>query len=400
VRVVLSIPAVRIVLGASMVAQFVFWMGEVAMTWSMASLGVSPLWVALMQTATSLPFFLLGLPSGAVADMMDKRRLLLLTQLWIASVAALLAITVVGGLMNPHLLLALAFVNGCGIAMRLPLVASLLPQLVSREQLPDALAFNAVAYNMARIFGPILAGVLISFGGVVWVFWSMAALALLSVWPVWRWRWRAKVQVARTPLGPAIREGLSFVWGSPPVRLLLLRISLFFFHACALLALLPLLVREMPDAGAAHYTLLLSCMGVGGVLGATVLAPRARGRVSTNVLVTSSILLLSASMLLVAWSTRLWVVAPAMLVAGLGWLAAGNSLTIATQVALPDRLRARGMAIYQSALMGGTALGAACWGKLAEFIGVPGSVTIAAVSGSAVALMLARAAARKPNPQE
>jgi len=390
VKVVLSNPALRIVLGVTLIAHFSVWMGEVAMTWTMASLGASPLAVALMQSATTLPLFLLGLPSGAVADMLDKRRLLIATQLWLASGAVLLALATVGGAMSPPLLLALACASGCGLAMRLPLVASLVPRLVKREQLAEALGFNAISYNVARIFGPLLAGVLIVLGGSLAVFVTMAVLSLLASVAVIRWTWSGEPARARTALLPAMREGLLFVSRSRPVRPLVLRITLFFFHSCALTALLPLIVQRLPDARAVHYTLMLSCMGVGGVLGVMVVAPLARRAMSMDALVTWSIGALALAMLLVAWSSQLVVMGVGMALAGLSWLVTANSLTVATQVALPDHLRARGMALYQSALMGGTALGAACWGKLAEGIGIAQAVSVAALMALASALSVAR----------
>jgi MFS family permease len=158
----LKLPVFRMLWGTWLVANICMWMNDVAAAWMMTSMTTSPIWVALVQSASTLPVFLLGLPSGALADILDRRRYFVMTQFWVAGVATLLCITVISGVMTPPLLLALTFANGIGLAMRWPVFAAIVPELVPRPQLPSALALNGIAMNASRIVGPLVAGALIA----------------------------------------------------------------------------------------------------------------------------------------------------------------------------------------------------------------------------------------------
>ena len=184
----LAIPAYRKLWTIWLAANVSMWMNDVAAAWMMTSLNTSPLWVALVQTASTLPMFLLGLPSGAMADILDRRRYFIATQCWVAAVALLLCLAVLTDVITPPLLLALTAANGIGLAMRFPVFVALVPELVPRAQLPTALALNGVAMNSSRIAGPLIAGALIASAGSAWVF---VLNALLSVWSaVMLMRWR------------------------------------------------------------------------------------------------------------------------------------------------------------------------------------------------------------------
>src|SRR5690242_18503492 len=150
-------------------ANTTMWMNDVAAAWLMTSLAPSPLWVALVQSASTLPVFILGLPSGAFADILDRRRYFMMTQLWVAGVASIIYVTAMAGWMNAPLLLALTFANGVGLAMRWPVFAAIVPELVPRSQLPAALALNGIAMNASRIIGPLVAGAIIASAGSAWV---------------------------------------------------------------------------------------------------------------------------------------------------------------------------------------------------------------------------------------
>src|SRR3990167_4867016 len=171
-------PVFRMLWITWLMANVCMWMNDVAAAWLMTSLTTTPLWVALVQTAATLPMFVLGLPSGALADGLDRKRYFLVTQLWVAVVAVLLSITVFLGWMSPPVLLALTFANGIGLAMRWPVFAAIVPEIMPRPQLPAALALNGVSMNASRIIGPLVAGAIIAGAGSAWVFVLNAVLSL------------------------------------------------------------------------------------------------------------------------------------------------------------------------------------------------------------------------------
>jgi MFS family permease len=362
-----------------MAANICMWMNDVAAAWLMTSLTPSPIWVALVLAASTLPVFLLGLPSGALADILDRRRYFIVTQFWVAAVALVLCLTVVMGGMTAPLLLALTFANGVGLAMRWPVFSAIVPELVPRAQLPAALALNGVAMNASRIIGPLVAGALIASAGSEYVFIVNAVLSLLCGFVIMRWR-REHVPspLGRERLVSAMRVGVQFVRQSARLRAVLLRIALFFFHSTALLALLPLVARGLHSGDAGTFTLLLASMGFGAIFVVAFLLPRLRRSLSRDALVLGGMGLQAAATAVVALAPNVYVAAPAMFLAGAAWITTANSLSVSAQLALPDWVRARGMSIFQMAIMGASASGAAVWGQIATVTSVPISMLIAA----------------------
>ena len=385
----LRLPVFRMLWFTWLAANTTMWMNDVAAAWLMTSLAPSPLWVALVQTASTLPVFLLGLPSGAMADTLDRRRYFMITQFWVALVAALLCAVVLLKAMNPPLLLALTFFNGIGLAMRWPVFAAIIPEVVPRPQLPAALALNGVSMNSSRIIGPLAAGAIIASVGIQWVFVLNAALSLTAAFIIMRWRREHhESPLGRERLPRAMRVGLQFVRQSQRMRAMLLRVFLFFLHSTALLALLPLLARALPGGAAGTFTLLLASMGAGAIVAALSM-PRIRRLMPLERLILVGTCVQAGSALAVAWAPSIYLAVPAMMLSGAAWISVANSLTVATQMALPDWVRARGMSIYQMALMGSTALGAATWGQIATVTDIHTSVGLASVS-SVVALLVAQ----------
>ena len=390
----LRTPTFRLLWSVTLVANICMWMNDVAAAWMMTSLTTSPVLVALVQTASTLPVFLLGLPSGALADILDRRRYFIFTQFWVAVVAVLLCAALALDAMNAPLLLALTFANGIGMAMRWPVFSALIPEVISKPMLPSAMALNAVAMNASRIVGPLVAGALIASAGTLWVFvlnavLSIAAGLLLLTWQ----RTHVTHPLGRERLPSAMRVGLQFIKESPRMRAVIARTVAFFFMSTAIMALLPLTAKRFDGigfiSGAGVFTLLLASMGAGAIIGAMFL-PRIRQMFTGEPLVLTGTLLQAASTVGVALAPNLPLAVVCMMTAGLSLIATANTLGVKAQMALPNWVRARGMSAYQMSIMGGTAIGAALWGKMAALSSVPVSLIAAAVTGVVCMLIVQR----------
>ena len=364
-----------------LIANLCMWMNDVAAAWLMTTLTSQPNWVALVQTAATLPVFLLGLPSGALADILNRKHFLFFTQLWVAVVGALLALAAFAGVLTPPLLLLLLFFNGVGLALRWPVFSAIVPELVPRPQLPAALALNGASMNAARIGGPLIAGALIASLGSAWVFGLNAVLSVGAAVIISRWRRpHTPHPLGRESLRGAMRVGLQYVMQSYHLKGVLLRIALFFFHSTALIALLPLVARQVEGGNAGTFTVLLAAMGAGAIASTFVL-PQLRRAFPRDRLVLAGAFTQALMMALMAVTRSLWLAVPAMLLCGAAWLTTANSLSVSAQVSLPDWVRARGMSMYQMAIMGATASGAAVWGQVATWTSVPLTLGIGAASG-------------------
>ena len=386
----LSIPVFRMLWFTWLAANISMWMNDVAAAWMMTSLTTSPMLVALVQTASTLPVFLLGLPSGALADILDRKRFFLLTQLWVAVVALLLCGVVFAGWMSPPLLLAMTFANGIGLALRWPVFSAIVPELVPRHQLPAALALNGVSMNASRIIGPLVAGALIASLGSAYVFMLNAVLALVAAIVVSRWKREPTLHpLGREKLLSAMRVGMQFMAQSKHLQGVLVRICLFFFHSTALIALLPLVARDLPGGGAGTFTLLLASMGAGAIVAALNMQ-RLRSIWSRDGLVVRGSALQSLAMGVVAFAPHAAIAAIAMAIAGMAWITTANTLSVSAQFGLPDWVRARGMSMYQMAIMGASAAGAAIWGQVATHYTITASLVVAAATGVLTMLLANR----------
>jgi MFS family permease len=366
---------------AYLAANMTMWMNDVAAAWLMTTLTTSPVMVALVTAASTLPVFLLGLPSGAMADIVDRRRYFAVTQLWVSVVALVLAVVSLSGQLTAPVLLALTFANGVGLAMRWPVFSAIVPQIVPRAQLPSALALNGVSMNLSRVVGPMLAGGLIAAVSPAAVFALNALLAALSF--VLILRWRSEPRTSTLPgerfLG-AMRVGLNFALQSQRLKAVLLRIFLFFLQSAGLSALLPLVASQLHGGGPATFTVMLSCLGAGAIV-AAMYFPRWRARFDRDQFVRTGVLVHALLSCLIVVVQEVWFAVPAMVVLGMAWISVANSLAVAAQTALPDWVRARGMSIYQVCLMGGAAAGALLWGQVASFSSVQTAIVSAAAFG-------------------
>ncbi len=388
----LSHPVFRALWISSLVSNIGTWMQNVGAAWAMTSLSPSPLMVALVQSATSLPVFVVGLPAGAVADIVDRRRLLLVTQTWMLAAAALLAVLAFVDLMTPTTLLVLTFALGIGVAMNTPTWQAITAELVQPSELTRAVALNALPINIGRAVGPAIGGVLVAAAGPTLVFALNAAsfVAVLAV--VYRWRRQAPRALlpAERVIG-ATRAGLRYARHAPQLAAVLVRTGVFIVCGSAFWALLPVIARRDLGLSALGYGLLLTCFGFGAVVGAALL-PRVKRRFTVDAVVALATVLFA----LVSALTALWRFIPglgiAMMLGGVAWIAMMASLNGAAQTAVPAWVRARALGIYLLVFQGGLGVGSALWGLAAQHVGV----SIALASSAAAAILGLTAILRWP----
>lgn len=365
---------------ASVASNIGTWMHTVGASWLMATLAASPLLIALVQTATTLPVFLLGLPAGVMADLVDRRKLLIFTQSWMLGVAGLLGILVMFGAVGPWWLLCLTFALGVGSAMNGPAWAAAIPELVPRNELPAAVALNSVGFNIARAVGPALGGIVMAAAGAGAVFISNAVSFLGVILVLWRWKeGPPAVREPGTRFRDAMREGLIYVRGARPFHAVLARAGMFSLAASALWAMLPVVARDEMKSTSLGYGILLGCLGTGSVVGAALLAP-VRSRYSVDKIVAAGVVLFAIATIGLAWMKTLALAAPAMLLGGVAWLTVMSSFNVCAQTAPPQWMRARALAFYLLVFQGALALGSGMWGEIARHFGVRASLNIAAAA--------------------
>jgi MFS family permease/quinol monooxygenase YgiN len=375
----LAEPIFRALWIATVASNIGTWMEDVGESWLMVSLTTSPMLVALVETAGSLPVVLLALPAGALADVVDRRRLLLITQSWMLVSAAVLGVFTLAGMVTPWLLLLLTFILGLGTAMNGPVWQAIIPDLVPRRELPAAVTLVGVAINVSRAVGPALGGLLVAAAGSGVVF-LLNAVSFLGVMIV-IYRWQPTPRQSTMPpehiLG-AMRAGLRYVRHAPELRAALIRTSVFILCASALWALLPLQARHALGLGSFGYGMLLGCIGAGAVAGAAFL-PKLRQKVSNNLLVIGATVLFAGVTAVVAHVHVPVVAGAAMILGGVAWIAVMSSFNTAAQTAAPAWARARALSIYLLVFMGGMAIGSAAWGAVAARFGVVTALTCAAL---------------------
>lgn len=374
---------------AAVISNIGLWMQNVGAAWLMTSLTESPLPVALLQAAGSLPVFLVGLPAGAIADIVDRRRLLLLTQGWMLLAGMGLSWVTAVDWVNVEWLLAFTFALGLGAAVSAPSWQAVIPELVPRSELLAAVALNGVGINIARAIGPAIAGVVVAARGPEAVF-LLNALSFLGVIVV-LFRWKRQPNQRTTPpehiLG-AMRAGIRYVQHAQALQAVLVRAGLFILCGSALWALLPVLARRDLGLGATGYGVLLGCLGAGAISGATLL-PKARRRFSLDHLVISATIVFAIVTLLFAYLRLFGLLCAVMLVGGIAWIALMSSLNAAAQLVVPKWVQARALGMYQIVFQGGMALGSFIWGALAIRLGTPATLSIAGV-GLILGLLAAR----------
>jgi len=353
------------------------WMQTVGAQWLL--IDRSPLLVSLVQTASSLPIVVLALPAGALADVVDRRRLLLGAQAAMFLAAAALAVTTFLGVTSPALILGLTFALGCGTALSAPAWQAIQPDLVDRQLLPQAAALNGLNMNLARAVGPAIGGFVVAAVGAGWVF-ALNAVSFVGI-AIVVLCWRSPALDETGPperLVEALRAGGRYVRHARIVRRLLYRAVLFIPAASAVWALLPVVAANRLGLGSGGYGLLLGMVGIGAVAGA-VLIPRVRARVGSARLVTGAMVVTAVCLAVVATVENPFGVGVALLPVGGSWIAVMSSLNSSLQLALPNWVRARGLAYYLVVFQGAQALAAVVWGVVADMTSVPVALLAAAV---------------------
>jgi MFS family permease len=342
-----------------------------------------------VQAATIMPVFLLALPGGALADIVDRRVFLLGTQIWTILAATLLAILTLCHLMTAIWLLALTFAIGIGSALTAPAWSAIVPELVPREDMVQAIALNGIGYNLTRAVGPAIAGFLILLGGSSLTFsmYAVSILAVIGALFAWR-RSRRFTGLPREHFVSAMRAGMRFVRNTPAIQAAMIRTASYSIPASAPWALLPLYVRHDLALGPGMYGLILGMMGVGGVTSGMLL-PLVRAKVSRGGTVVGCTLLSCAGMAVVAVSGHWLPAAFGMLLFGLGWTSAFATIQAAAQLVCPPWVRARALSLYQLAQNGALTLGSIGWGILGGEIGIPHTFLTASIVGL-ILMLIAR----------
>ncbi len=370
-------PLFRTLWIAAVVSYTGTWMQNVGAAWLMTSLTMSPLMVGLVQAAGSIAVFMVVLPAGALADMVDRRKLLLFTQSWMVLAAAALGALTLAGKITPALLLVLTFLMGFGAVLNDPAWQAITPEVVSRRNFAAGVAWNSAGFNVARAIGPAFGGLIIAAAGSGIAFLLNAVSFFGVIYFLYRWkREPAAVSVSTRRMMSTMFDGVRHMRGSRPVKAVLVRSAVFSISASALPALLPLLAHPFGSQG---YGLLLGFFGTGALGGAAIM-PLLRRVASSDTLVSvSTVIFAFTTFAAPEWCT-FSLLSLTMFVAGVAWIQILASLNVAAQTMCPSHMRARAISMYLLVLQGGLAGGAALWGEIAELVGTPRSLTYAAIA--------------------
>jgi MFS family permease len=368
-------------------------MQDTAGTWLMTVLTPSPLLIALMQTAASLPVVMLGLLAGATADIFDRRRLLLFWQAWMLAAVALLSLLTFFNIISPWVLLTLTFLLNLGAAMNSPAWQAIMPEVVPREQLPDAVSLNSAGFNLARALGPALGGITVAMfthadTGAAWTFVlnSLSFVGVIFVLYQWRRKPLFKSALPAERIFGSMRAGLRYIQYAPPLKAALTRVFLFTLFVSAVWSLLAVVAARDLHQGAMGYGILNGSMGLGAVIGATNL-PRVRRKLSADAIITISTGVFILTLLILAFVHYPLVIIPVLLIAGFAWTSTMSTFNLAVQISAPHWVQARTLGAYQMIFSGGMALGSVVWGLVAEHLSTPISLT-AAAAGMLITLPL------------
>ncbi|MCC3306209.1 MFS transporter [Sneathiella sp. HT1-7] len=355
------------------------WTHDTGAGWLMATLDPTPVLVSLVQAATTLPVFLFAILAGAISDLFDRRRLLLIVNILMALTAGILSILVATGAATPLILVVCTFLMGTGTAFAAPAWQAIVPSLVPRDTLQPAIALNSLGINISRAIGPALAGVLIVSVGLYAPFAvnAVSFVGIVLALLVWRPVHDDKSTLPREHMTDALRAGLRYAANSTPLRATLLRGFAFFLFASAYWALLPLIAKTLLGGDATFYGILVACIGAGAVFGALLL-PKFRKRLQPNAMVIAGTFGTTLVLLLFAAAPVKPVAIAASFLAGLSWIIVLTTLNASAQTALPGWVRGRGLSIYITVFFGSMTAGSLIWGQIASHTSIPVALYTAA----------------------
>jgi MFS family permease len=374
-----SHPAFSVLWAATVVSNIGTWMQNAAAGWLMTSLDPDPFTVSLVQVAGSLAMFAFALPAGALADIVDRRRLLILIQIGLAVLVALFGVMVWMDRVTPTSLLVFSFLAATGAALITPAWQSIVPQLVSPPHLQAAVALNSVGLNVSRAVGPALAGLIIAVWGLAAPYWlnALTALGVIGGLIWWKPTEESTGHLPPERFSRAIRAGLRHARHNPHLRATLIRAAGFFLFASAYWALLPLVARDQVAGGPKLYGILLGAIGASAVGGAFVL-PTLKRRLGADRVMAAGTIGTALALALFGLARQPATALAASLVAGASWIAVLATVNVSAQVALPGWVRGRGLSIFGMVMFGALTVGSAVWGKVASWAGLPATHLVAA----------------------
>ncbi|WP_136616759.1 MULTISPECIES: MFS transporter [Mesorhizobium] len=381
----------RAVWGASLVSNFGGLIQGVGAAWMMTTIATSPYQVALVQASTTLPIMLFALVAGAIADSFDRRKVMLVAQTFMLVVSVLLTLFTCSGLITPWTLLAFTFLIDSGTALNNPSWQASVGDIVPRNKVPAAVALNSLGFNLTRSVGAAIGGIIVAAAGAAAAF-AANAVSYIGLIVVLA-RWKPDVPVSTLPresLGAAMGAGLRYVAMSPNIGKVLVRGAAFGFSAGAVLALLPLVARDVVKGDALTYGIMLGAFGVGAVGGALI-SVRLRQLLSSETMVRCAFAGFAVCAFNAAVSHHAWQTSLGLLVGGACWVIALSHFNVTVQMATPRWVVGRVLSVYQTATFGGIALGSWIWGVVADAHGAETALiaaSIAMLAGGAIGLLL------------